>query len=193
MLMRIRRQIEQAASLKALLVLFVCLLPFNLVFFPARSQRLTFYLGYQTTVLDSHFYTPPQDVYRYFSDLGAPGRQLYAISEVTLDILYPLLYGIFLSLLIAWLCSRLFPASSRLRWLPLLPLAGALADLGENLSITALLLAYPSQLPWLIYLANLFGLLKWAAVLSSLALILLGAGLYALNRVSNGRKVIHGD
>lgn len=193
MLMRIRRLIERAANLKILLVLFVCLLPFNIVFFPARSQRLTAYLGYQTTVLDSHFFTPPQDVYRYFSDLGAPGRQLYALSEVTLDLLYPLLYGIFLGLLIAWLCSRLFPASSGLRWLPLLPLAGALADLGENLSITVLLLVYPSQLPWLVYLANLFGMLKWAFVLSSLALILLGSGLYTLNRISNRSNIIHGD
>jgi hypothetical protein len=48
-------------------------------------------------------------------------------------------------------------------FLSLLPLAGALADLGENLTITVLLLSYPIALHWLVYLADLFTLLKWLA------------------------------
>ena len=76
MLIRLRRQIVRAASLKAALVLFICLLPFNLLLFPAREQRLEAYLGYQTAVLDARLYYSPDQAYRYFSDLGSPGRQL---------------------------------------------------------------------------------------------------------------------
>jgi hypothetical protein len=78
--------------------------------------------------------------------------------------------------------------------LPLLPLAGALADLGENLIITVLLLAYPIALYWLVYLANLFTLLKWLAVLLSIFLILLGAGAYLLIRFNKRKdKLLSGD
>jgi hypothetical protein len=187
MLIRLGRQIERAASLGAVFVLFILLLPFNLLLFPARGQRLEAYLAYKANVLDARLYYTPGQAYRYFSDLGSPGRQLYAVSELTLDLFYPLLYGFFLSLLLAWIHPRLSPERRFLSLLPLLPLAGALADLGENLNITVLLLAYPIDLYWLVYLADLFTLLKWLAILLSIFLILLGAGAHLVIRF-NRRK-----
>ena len=222
MLIRLGRQIERAASLGAVFVLFIFLLPFNLLLFPARGQRLEQYLGYKANVLDARLYYTPEQAYLYISDLNPPGRQLYALSELTLDLLYPLLYGSFLGLSLASIYSRLFPlgrflpslpllstqaafsaAAPPLRcspapwlpcFLPLLPLAGALADLGENLIITVLLLAYPIALYWLVYLANLFTLLKWLAVLLSIFLILLGAGAYLLIRFNKRKdKLLSGE
>ena len=76
MLIRPLSQLERAANLKAVLVLFICLLPFNLVLFPARSQRLEQYLGYKANVLDARLYYTPEQAYLYISDLNPPGRQL---------------------------------------------------------------------------------------------------------------------
>jgi hypothetical protein len=188
MITRISRQIERVANIKVLLVLFIFLLPFNLFLFPLRSQRLAEYLGSKIPVLDTHFYYTPDQVHQYFSRLGRPGRELYALSEVTLDLLYPLLYGTFLSLILSWLYTRLFPAGGHFRLLPLIPLAGVLADLGENLSLVVLLLAYPISLSWLVYVANLYTLSKWFAGLLSLFLILLGTGAYIVKWLRDPQK-----
>lgn len=183
MLIRLSTHIHRAASIKMMLVLLLLLLPFNLWLFPARSRLLDSYLGYPSTVLDARPTYSPAQVEQYLEDLGASGRRLYAASEVTLDLLYPLLYGGFLALGLALVYHALFPIYSFSRYVPLLGPAAALADLGENLSLAFLALIFPRGPDGLALLAGAFTALKWLAGTAAGVLLLAGAGAYLAARV----------
>jgi hypothetical protein len=183
MLIRLSTHIHRAASLKGLLVFLLLLLPFNLWLFPARSRVLEAYLGYPSTVLDARLTYTPLQVEQYLEDLGASGRRLYAASEVTLDLLYPLLYGGFLALGLALVYRALFPTHRFSRYVPLVGAAAALADLAENLSLAFLALIFPRGPDGLVFLAGTFTALKWLAGLTAGVLLLAGAGAYLAARM----------
>src|SRR5829696_6223373 len=92
--------------------------------FELRSKTL----GYENKTLDGRWrgYSP-EDARKLFADLGPDGRQLYASTERTLDVGFPLTYGLlFASLLI------LLYGQQGAKYLVLVPLAAAVMDLAEN-------------------------------------------------------------
>ena len=97
------------------------------------------------------------------------GRTLYGWTEVTLDLVFLLTYG----LLFAILLAQLFRTGAW-RGLILVPLVGALADLGENTLLT--FLAWSTQDPdsRLVFAAACFTAVK--IVLFTITLLLLLAG-----------------
>jgi len=95
---------------------------------------------------------------------------LYAVTALTIDMLFPVCYG----LLLAVVLFRLFPRGAPL-WL--LPLATAAADVLENATVAALALSHdgtPSPLAWP---AAVFTLTKWVLTVATLAAIVVGAAL----------------
>jgi len=95
---------------------------------------------------------------------------LYAITALTIDMLFPVCYG----LLLAVLLFRLFPGGAPLY---LLPPATALADMLENATVAALALSHdgtPSALAWP---AAVFTLAKWVLTVATLAAVVVGAAL----------------
>ena len=113
---------------------------------------------------------------------GEAGRQLYQTIQLTADVIYPIVYGFAYALIIAFFFQRAFPSQSWTKWLSLVPLATLVADLGENLSIVSLLNRFPEQPDHLAQLASTFSLMKWLLFLGTVALILLGLGLFLINR-----------
>ena len=98
--------------------------------------------------------------------LDAGARTLYAATGLTIDMAFPLAYG----LLFAILLVRLFRAPFFL-----LPLATAAADVLENATVAALALGYagaPSPLAWP---AAAFTLVKALCGYAGLAATLVGA------------------
>src|SRR5262249_32103922 len=77
---------------------------------------------------DSAWWYGEQDLQSYFDAIGRRGRILSAIPDLTLDVIFPLLYGAFLAALIV----RLTPPwlARRGVWLPVTAVA---ADFGENI------------------------------------------------------------
>jgi hypothetical protein len=96
----------------------VCQFGFNL-----RAEAL----GLGKEVLDTQRWYTPADARRLLEDLGPDGRTLYARTEVTLDLEFPVVYG---SLFVA-LIGNLFPppAARRVAFVPVL---GGFADWVEN-------------------------------------------------------------
>ena len=92
-------------------------------FFRTRTVR--------ATLLDGRSWYTPADVDLLFRSLSADHRRLYAITEVTLDVAYPIAYTGLLLALIHWLQPD---ARRRL----LVPLVAFAADLTENVLIAFL-------------------------------------------------------
>jgi uncharacterized membrane protein YdcZ (DUF606 family) len=76
--------------------------------------------------------------------LGDQGRQVYALKQIPLDLLYPGLSGIAYCLTIAYLLQRLGQAETRWIYLCYAPLICALFDYLENIGIIVMLNQYPS-------------------------------------------------
>ncbi|MDE2904350.1 MAG: hypothetical protein OXP73_15135 [Chloroflexota bacterium] len=116
-------------------------------------------------LLDSRgWYTPAEAaaLFDALDQLDASARVVYATTALTIDMVFPASYG----LLFAILLYRLFQGEAPLY---LLPLALALADALENVTVAALALSHdgaPSPLAWL---AAVFTVGKTVLFLATLA------------------------
>ncbi len=119
---------------------------------------------------DRAWYTPGEvaALFDALDRLDSGARVFYATTALTIDMVFPACYG----LLLAVLLFRLFRGG----WpLYLLPLAVALSDAPENVTVAALALSYdgsPSSLAWL---AAGFTLTKWLLTVATLAAVCAGA------------------
>jgi hypothetical protein len=109
----------------------VCVQLFNM-----RRKRL----GNKT--LDERFWWTPLDAQSLFQALGPDRRNLYAITQVTLDLVFPPVYGTLLALLIVYLYTE--PHARLLCWVPLLTAA---ADYLENFATAFLAWNYVEDRP----------------------------------------------
>ncbi|WP_034995555.1 hypothetical protein [Beijerinckia mobilis] len=118
----------------------------------------------------------PDETYRLIESYGAGGiahwRRL-----LLLDMIFPAVYGLFLSLLVDW-CSRW--AGEGLAWLTLatvFPVASAGADYLENLALLRVLAALPRRRDRLVSAASFFTQIKFIAFFATLVSLVGFAGL----------------
>ena len=163
MFLRLYQTIERLATwpVTALLVIVMLLCSQG---FTWRSGAL----GYEIRTLDVRGWYTPEDVQQLMAELGESGRQLYAITEVTLDLVFPLAYGTLFSILIL----RLY--NSRRAYLLLFPLGAMTADLLENLTAAILALTYSGEASPLAWFAAVCTVIKFFCFLVSVLLILAG-------------------
>ena len=116
------------------------------------------------------WYTPEQAaaLFGALDRLDPSARAVYAWTEVSIDLIFPVAYG----LLFALLLLRVF---GERRWFYLLPIAGAAADVLENLSIALLASTYDRAPTSWTTLAAAFTLLKSGLILATLAAAVGGA------------------
>ncbi len=117
--------------------------------------------------LDTRLWYTPADVSAVMNALSPAQRDLAARAHLTLDVLFPLTYGLLMALLLA----RTWPGRRLWR------LAGAVvvADLMENTLLATLFWTHPRYLAALVPLAALWTAVKWALVALTVLLILVGA------------------
>jgi NAD dependent epimerase/dehydratase family enzyme len=107
------------------------------------------------------------EAYGLFDVLGDSGRSAYLKLLWTIDLVLPMLFGLFLSAAIQ------LGAFRRLKWVPF---AGAGLDYAENVAITVLLTGYPSHHPGVVRMASVLTLLKLVAYASGI-LLAVGGGI----------------
>ena len=150
----------------------------------AGFQLRQIVFGDQVTTLDVRVlevYTPA-DVKALFDELGDDHRTIYAWTQVTLDLAYPLAYGVFLALLIVVVYRE--PWARRLVMIPCL---GAGADWLENATSAMLAWSYTGEVSALAWGASIFSFAKWVLGLASVAIIGVGVVLWAVYKVNKMR------
>jgi hypothetical protein len=116
------------------------------------------------------FSSPP----KIFEMIARYDRVFYRNVELTVDIIYPLVYLFFFGFLISWLVQRGFASNSPIRKLNVLPVGAWLFDLLENITIVSLLAIYPLQPNALAWVLILLTHIKWLFAGASILLILVG-------------------
>jgi hypothetical protein len=119
---------------------------------------------------------------------GTQGRAAYVRARFTFDLIWPLVYGAFLTTALSWVYARAVESDSSWRLANLAPLVGVLLDYLENLSTSLVMLRYPGRTPVIDTLAPVLTLVKWLFVGGSFVLLLFGAGAGAWQRIRGGSK-----
>jgi hypothetical protein len=141
---------------------------------PVASAILALAANNSVLPLDMLFFYTPAEAFAMLEKYGAAGRALYMKIELTVDLLYPIIYTLFFGLLISWLFQRAFSPDNKMQKWNAAPVGAWFFDLLENIGIVSLLAIYPSQPAILAWLTMLLGLIKWAFVFLSIGLVLVG-------------------
>ncbi|WP_298496029.1 hypothetical protein [uncultured Algibacter sp.] len=99
-------------------------------------------------------------VNKLFRALGENGRKIYLTNQIPVDMIYPLLFGLTYSLLLAFFLKKLKKLKSPFIYLCLLPLIAGIADYLENIGIIAMLNSYPDLTETIVIVTNTFSVIK---------------------------------
>ena len=177
MLKRISDWLSQVSTGWVALAGLVVFLLFSALVLPRQSAAAERVAGGAGSP-DTSVYYSPADLYQMAEAYGEEGRSAYIRARFTFDVIWPLVYTLFLGTAISWLFGRAFAPDSRLQRANLAPVLGALFDYLENVSTSLVMLRYPDQTAVVDILAPVFTLLKWVFVGGSF--VLLSAGVVAV-------------
>lgn len=112
----------------------------------------------------------PAEAKQILDDLGPDGRRLYAITQLTLDVVFPLAFGglLFFGIAGTWKLPEY------VRYFQILPILAVVTDLLENLLTTYMAVSYKGTVSPVVGAASVITQVKWSAYLLSIAAVLVG-------------------
>lgn len=125
---------------------------------------------------DTSFYYSADDLYQMAEEYGQEGREAYVRVRFTFDLVWPLVYTLFLVTSISWLSRRAFSGDSPWQLANLAPILAALFDFLENISTSLVMVRYPDHTAVIDTLAPIFTAVKW--ILVGISFLLLLASLF---------------
>ena len=161
----------------------VIFLSFSVLVLPRQSTAVEAYSGGLGSPDLSLFYTP-DDLYHMAETYGPAGRAAYIRARFTFDLLFPFVYGAFLTACLGWLLGRTTEAESRWHLLVLAPLLGVLFDFLENISATFVIGRFPLRSPIAAYLAPVFTAVKWVFVSGSFIALAVLFAIFVLKKLN---------
>lgn len=174
MLSRISTFLYRFSSGPVTLAALIGFLLFGALVLPAQAQRAEAYT-HGADSPDSSFFYSKNDLYEMAKAYGEIGRAEYIRARFTFDLIFPLVYLVFLATSISWVFARAFPdVASPWRLLNLFPLFGTLFDYLENIAASLVMANYPNQTPVVDALAPIFTSVKWFFVNGSFAVLAAG-------------------
>lgn len=97
---------------------------------------------------------------KLFNALGKNGRETYLTSQIPVDMIYPLLFGISYCLVMAYFLKKLNKLNSPVKYLCFSPIIAGLADYCENIGIIMMLNNYPDFTESAVNITSMFSVIK---------------------------------
>lgn len=121
--------------------------------------------------------------------LGEQGRHIYLTKQIPVDMIYPLLFGLTYSLLLAYFLKKLNKLKPPFSYLCLLPIIAGIADYAENIGIITMLNSYPDLTAYIVQTSSTFSVIKSTStslffIALIVTLIILGIKFFKRNRIS---------
>jgi hypothetical protein len=165
MLDSLHSTLELFATWPVVALLFILVIVCNLGFEWRRKK-----LGCENRPLDGRFWYSPEDASTFLNNIEKKGQRIYAVTELTLDILFPLTYGSLLAALIIHVYGREYG-----KFLVLVPLLMVVFDILENITIAYMVWQFEGGTSPVARGAAVLTATKWGLFLLSLAVIVIGA------------------
>jgi drug/metabolite transporter superfamily protein YnfA len=161
---------EKRASWKSVLLFFALQVLFSIVIMPTASGSD----AHDLPILDLQFFYTPQQAYEIIGAYSPSMRQAAAVTRLTLDVVYPLIYGIMLAFLLTLTFRRAFAKHPLGDAAIFIPWSGVLFDYLENIGFAIMFLSYPKEYYFLAQVSAVFTALKWTLIGVAFVLALTG-------------------
>ena len=171
------------ASWRTLGIAFVAYLLFSALLLPQAEQTINRAAGREVGIIDLGIGFDLEKMKQQVADYGETGRRYYRRTEMTLDVLYPLAYAAFFSLMLSLLMRGLPLGEGWQRW-NVLPFVVVAFDYLENIFLVMMLSAYPDWNETTALLCAVFRFLKWILFAAMGVLILYLIGWRLLRRLA---------
>lgn len=165
--------LSKTSNWKFILPFFLLFCFFTFYLFPSYQTKLTKIAGEELPPLDTRFSYSLQDVKYLFDKFGTEGRELYTIVAGRVDMIYPIIYGVLLILILAFLSRKVFGLYSKWILISLLPIIGMLFDFLENFNTLQLLNQYPELQQQSVSIGEQFTRVKHIALFTCVGLVLI--------------------
>ncbi|MEA2008468.1 MAG: hypothetical protein U9O54_05065 [Chloroflexota bacterium] len=143
------------------LVALVVFFAFTAIVLPRQAAKAESQTGTSASP-DTSFVYSVDDLYQMAEVYGEQGRSDYVRARFTFDLIWPIIYTLFLVTAISWLAAKIFDPSSPWMLVNLAPILGMIFDYLENISASLVMWRYPTPIPAAAFLAPAFTFLKWA-------------------------------
>ncbi|MFN2236402.1 MAG: hypothetical protein ACK2U1_19410 [Anaerolineales bacterium] len=144
---------------------------FSVLILPAQSSQADEISG-ETGSPDMSFFYSSQNLFNMAEAYGEQGRTDYIRARFTFDLVWPLVYGFFLSSSISWLIKRAELSEKPLGLLNLVPVLGVLFDYFENITTSWVMFRYPQHAMFPAMLAPFLTATKWIFVGGSFVILI---------------------
>jgi hypothetical protein len=166
----IYHQLDGIATLPVFALLVVLFVLCNLGF-QWRSKVMREIAGHDVKLFDIRESYTPDEARELLKTIDERGRRIYAITQLTLDLVFPFIYG-------GLFIITLYRLYGNPGYLLLVPLIAVVADLLENLMTTYLALSYEGLASPVARVASTFTTVKRAGLVISVVLILAGTTIW---------------
>jgi hypothetical protein len=166
MLNRLQQLIRRLANGRAILILLGTTLALRVVMgLPNDPFGLNPHLARLggAAILDMRLGYTPDDAYVLLEGLGSEGRQAYAAMLSTGDMVFPIAYSLLFAAIAAWLLARVVPPDHWAQKLSLVALVAGISDIAENLSILAMIAAFPQRLEGVAWFSSWIKITKFGS------------------------------
>lgn len=187
MLSKVSSKLKRFATGKIIFSLLALLVIFSAFLVPSAGEKLGSISG-DVGFIDLLFAYTPETVLSMMGSYGDEGRSFYKNFTPTIDLFYPIIYSLFLALLIAFLFKKSLPAKSKMHYLSVVPLFSWIFDWLENINILIMLYSYPKFPPVIANLSSIFTSVKWSFSAISAVILLIALTLFIKNKVHKFSK-----
>lgn len=144
------------------------------ILFPAyllknAEERINALAGKKVGVIDLTFGFDPQRALQMVADYGDEARAYYAKIEMTIDVVYPVVYAFLFGTILSLLYRH-----TQYKWVNAIPFVTMLADFIENINIVMLLKNFPEQSVNIAAMLEVIKLFKWISFGVIMLLIVCG-------------------
>jgi len=170
--------LRRIANLKSLILFFAIYMFFNGYILKNAEIKLNELAGTTVGVIDLSFGFDPQKTLDMVAAYGEEGRAFYVKTELTADLIYPIIYAFLFAIALIMLYGPI--PNPFICFLPFITL---LADYMENVFVVSLLKSYPQQSYNMAVFCEVFKLIKWSCFIGMLGLVLFGLVSISLKRL----------
>lgn len=150
---------ERLFKLKYVLLSSVVFMLFILVVLPYMSGLVENAVGLISSPDSSFFYTG-SDLYAMASEFGVMGRRTYIFHRFTFDIVWPLVYGMFMYTIIGYSLKKVTVLRKYI-FLLYIPVIAVVLDYFENVFASIVFARFPKETLVVAQMTPIFTMLKW--------------------------------